>query len=134
MNPDLLFVYGTLRSGHDGPMARWLAETADHRGTAWARGCLYLVADYPGFVPGGGGQVRGDIFALSDPAAMLAILDEHEECSERFPQPHEYRRARLTVERADGPIEAWVYVYARDTAGLIAVEGGDFLCGRGDDR
>ncbi|WP_176591992.1 gamma-glutamylcyclotransferase family protein [Sphingobium sp. EM0848] len=127
MSEPLLFVYGTLRPGFDGPVAGWLKQAARHVGGAVALGTLYQVADYPAFVPGGNGDVLGDLFALPDAAAILAVLDEHEECTDRFPQPHEYRRERLTVLGADGPVEAWTYVYGWDIDGLTRIESGDFL-------
>lgn len=123
----LLFVYGTLRPGFDGPMGRWLRGVARHIGPAWARGRLYRAADYPGFVPGEGEAVLGDLFALPEEAEVLAVLDEHEQCSARWPTPHEYRRERIIVEAADGPIHAWTYIYAYDVAGLAPMVGGDFL-------
>ncbi|MDI1295848.1 MAG: gamma-glutamylcyclotransferase [bacterium] len=127
MSQDLLFVYGTLRPGFDGPMAAWLRGAARPVGPAWIGGALYRVADYPGFVPGAAGHVAGDLFALADPATVLPILDAHEECSDAFPEPHEYRRERLIVETAEGPVAAWTYVYARDVSALERIEGGDFL-------
>ncbi len=133
-NADLLFVYGTLRPGHGGPMAQWLIRHADHREPCWAAGRLYRVADYPGFVPGSDGRVAGDLFALPNDPTLLAALDEHEECSDRFPEPHEYRRERLIVQGRDGPVEAWVYVYSLDVAGLEHIAHGDFLCAGESDR
>lgn len=129
MSGDYLFVYGTLRPAFDGPMAAWLRDAARPIGPAWIAGALYRVADYPGFVPGAdlGGRVAGDLFALPDPDRLLAILDAHEECSDAFPEPREYRRERLAVETADGPVLAWTYVYARDTTGLTRIESDDFL-------
>lgn len=129
MSGALLFVYGTLRAGFDGPMARWLRGVAPVLGRATARGALYRVDTYPGFVPGDEGVVTGDLFALPDPAALLAQLDEYEECAAHFPEPHEYRRELVTVEGLDRPVEAWTYIYARDVAGLERIAGGDFLGG-----
>lgn len=126
-NDSLLFVYGTLRPAVDGPMALWLREVATAVGPAMARGSLYRVEDYPAFVPGGEGPVMGDLFALPDPAAILAVLDAYEECSDAFPAPHEYRRERLTVRTPEGLVDAWTYVYAHDVAGLPRIESGDFL-------
>lgn len=123
----LLFVYGTLRPGYDGPMADWLARVARHVGPAWADGALYRVADYPGFVAGPEGEVAGDLFALPDPAVLLAALDEHEQCSAHFPEPHEYRRTRFWVRTPTGQAEAWVYLYAWDVCGLERIASGDFL-------
>lgn len=122
-----LLVYGTLRPGFDGPMARWLHAAALPLGPATVSGALYHVADYPGFVPGPMGMVHGDLFALPDPDAMLARLDEYEECAGHYPEPHEYRRELMRVDGADGPVDAWVYIYMRPVAGLAMIEGGDFL-------
>ncbi len=108
-------------------MAAWLRDAAHHLGPASVRGALYRVADYPGFVPGQDGDVVGDLFALPDPARLLARLDDHEECSDGFPEPREYRRARLTVCTPDGPAQAWTYIYARDVSRLERIAGGDFL-------
>lgn len=108
-------------------MAAWLRDVAHHVGPAIARGILYRVADYPGLVAGPLGEVVGDLFALPDPAMVLARLDEHEECSDHFPRPHEYRRERLIVMTPQGPVEAWTYLYAWDTSGLEPVADGDFL-------
>lgn len=127
MSEPLLFVYGTLRPGHDGPMADWLRHVAHHVGGATALGTLYHVDGYPAFVPGETGVAKGDLFALPDAAAILAVLDEHEECSEHFPHPQEYRRERLTVQSAAGPVEAWTYIYNRDVASLARIASGDFL-------
>lgn len=123
----LLFVYGTLRSGHSGPEAAWLRAAARHIGPAVTRGLLYRIADYPGFIPGPCGNVVGDLFALHDPAAALARLDDYEECSDRFPTPHEYRRELRTVMTPHGPATAWAYVYAWDISGQEPIAGGDFL-------
>lgn len=129
MNDVFLFVYGTLRPGFDGPMAVWLRSVAPVIGPATARGALYRVERYPGFVPGDDSAVTGDLFALPDPVAVLARLDEYEECAAHFPVPHEYRRGLVTVMAANGPVEAWTYIYARDVAGLERIASGDFLGG-----
>ena len=125
MTSDLLFVYGTLRPGFGGERAAWLASVARLVGAAMARGALYRVDYYPAFVPQVDGLVVGDLFQLPDAAAILATLDEYEECAAHFPAPHEYRRER--VQTAEGGVDAWAYVYARDVAGLERIAGGDFL-------
>ncbi|MEC3909910.1 gamma-glutamylcyclotransferase family protein [Sphingobium sp. CR2-8] len=126
-DPAYLFVYGTLRAAFDGPMATGLRRSAQLIGPAVIGGTLYRVADYPGLVPGGVGLVHGDLFALRDATATLAVLDDYEECAPHHPLPHEYRRERCMVRAASGPVEAWTYVYAYDVSGLPVVAGGDFL-------
>src|SRR6478736_3987821 len=49
-----------------------------------------------------GGQVHGVLWQISD--RDLTVLDSAEGV------PVRYRRDRLTVQTADGPAEAWVYV------------------------
>ena len=127
----LLFVYGTLRPGFGGEMAAWLAGVAEYRGRAVARGALYRVDYYPGFVPGEAGEVVGDLVLLRDAAALLPLIDAHEECTADFPEPHEYRRERLMVEGVMGAVEAWTYVYAYPVEGLARIVGGDFLASVG---
>lgn len=124
---ELLFVYGTLRHGFAGPMAARLAREARWVGPAWANGRLHRVADYPGFVPGTDGMVRGDLFALGRPRETLDWIDRYEECAPDFPQPHEYRRLRVAVRHEAVWYEAWTYCYARDVTGLPVIAGGDFL-------
>jgi gamma-glutamylcyclotransferase (GGCT)/AIG2-like uncharacterized protein YtfP len=127
---ECLFVYGTLRPGSGAPMALRLARESRLIGRATMAGMLYRVGDYPGVVPGPTGCVAGDLLALATPATTLAWLDAYEECALPFPQPWEYRRERLTVAGPDGPACAWVYVYARPTARLRVIPGGDFLAAR----
>ena len=123
----LLFVYGSLRPGFNGPMAAWLSSVAYRLGAATAGGILYRIDYYPGFVPGLKGRVAGDLFLLPDAAELFPMLDEHEECTPHFPEPHEYRRESLIVDTAAGPVDAWTYVYARNVSGLQRIESGDFL-------
>lgn len=127
MSQELLFVYGSLRPGFDGEMARWLASVASCQGAAVANGALYRVDYYPGFVPGWDGIVTGALFLLPDASATLSVLDEHEECAAHFPASHEFRRERIKVRCAAGSTDAWTYVYARDVAGLERIASGDFL-------
>jgi len=124
----LLFVYGSLRRAADFPEARMLAAGADHLGTATARGRLYRIAWYPGMVASDdpAERVTGDLFALRDPA-LLAALDAYEGCGPADPAPQEYRRARITVESAAGPVEAWAYLFAHPLGHHPRIPGGDFL-------
>lgn len=108
-------------------MAARLAREAAYLGPGTVGGSLYRVGDYPGFVPGQGGRVVGDLFRLVDAQATLAWVDAYEEITTDFPAPQEYRRERMKVDSEGGAVMAWVYVYARDPAGLPCIAGGDFL-------
>lgn len=134
--PDLvahLFVYGTLRRGDLSNMAAWLANHAQWVSAARARGQLYLLEGYPGFVTDPAGKwIVGDLFAIPPGdvgQAVLAKLDGYEECSPRFPEPKEYKRVVLDVCTESGTMPAWCYIYNWPVAGRSKVIGGDFLRG-----
>jgi gamma-glutamylcyclotransferase (GGCT)/AIG2-like uncharacterized protein YtfP len=126
-----LFVYGTLRRAARHSMHEVLAGATRFLGDARVPGRLYHLGSYPGMVAGdGGGTVIGEVYEV-DPAAWPALiqrLDEYEACSERHPQPHEFRRVEVQAELASGEIvAAWAYVYNRDCEGLRAIASGDYL-------
>lgn len=125
-----LFVYGTLRSDHMGPMADRLRREGRLIGPATIAGTLYRIGDYPGLIPGGNARVVGDLYALGNPQSTLAWLDHYEECSPAFPQPWEYRRTLIPVVGPQARVDAWTYVYARDVTSFGRIDGGDFLTPR----
>ena len=118
-----LFVYGTLRQGQQNSAAQLLHHSANHLGPACARGLLYRIAHYPGFVPSNGTEdhwVRGDLYVLHSPESTYSALDQYE--------GDEYRRTVLPVELALGSwIEASVYVYTQDVTGKVCILSGDYL-------
>lgn len=127
-SPTLLFVYGTLRKGGGAPLVKRLEREARWLGQAEARGFLYLIEGYPGFVSdAAGGRVLGDLFDIGPNVSLLAALDDYEQCGEAWPQPQEYRREVISVlsERSAG--EAWTYVYAWHVDETSLIAGGDFL-------
>ena len=133
-----LFVYGTLRRQAGNTMSQWLSERAMFVGEAICQGHLFLIADYPpypGLVPSEQVRnglptrsVKGDLYALPDPASLLPKLDEYEACSPGFTEPTEYVRQHRPVTLIDGrQLQAWVYVFNRPTQGLQEIVSGDFL-------
>ncbi|ETR78665.1 hypothetical protein X566_14085 [Afipia sp. P52-10] len=126
---DRLFVFGTLLSGYDHPMARRLAREADRVGEARCSGRLYLVRHYPGMVPSDdpAEQVFGELYRLRGPA-LLRALDDYEGCGEADAEPTEFVRRRCTVTLIDGSrSEAWTYLYNRPVAHLPRIASGRFL-------
>ena len=110
-DPNLLFVYGTLRRGCDGAEARRLSTEGEWLGQARLRGLLYRVDWYPALVMDADemGWVIGDLFRMTDPATILAWLDRYEECGPDFPEPQEYRRVIAEALASRG-----IQVAARD--------------------
>jgi gamma-glutamylcyclotransferase (GGCT)/AIG2-like uncharacterized protein YtfP len=130
MNPDRLFVYGTLMRGFDHPMARLLSRSADLVGEARCRGRLYLVKHYPGLVLSGDPDetVFGELYRLRQPAELLREFDMYEACGEGFAEPTEYLRRMLPVTLRDETVsEAWTYIYNWPVTGLPRIASGRFL-------
>jgi gamma-glutamylcyclotransferase (GGCT)/AIG2-like uncharacterized protein YtfP len=130
MTSDRLFVYGTLMRGFDHPMARLLTANADFLGDAHCRGRLYLVRHYPGLVLSGDPAdiVRGELYRLREPDALLREFDIYEACGEGFAEPTEYIRQMLPVMLADGTAgEAWTYIYNWPVTELPLIASGRFL-------
>lgn len=124
-----LFVYGTLKRSFSHPMHALLVQYAEFAGPATLCGRMYRVAHYPGVVASDDSAhiVHGELYVVTQPQALFDILDDYEECSSAHPQPHEYVRKRFPVCLPDGRVlQAWVYLYAREVAGLEFIVSGYF--------
>lgn len=130
MSAEYLFVYGTLRRDTRSETAHLLARHADFVADGTFQGRLYRIDSYPGVVPSDhpSDVVQGEVYALREPDAVLPKLDQYEECSPEFPEPHEYVRRREEIVLANGSTcEAWIYLYNRSTEGAPRILSGDFL-------
>ena len=89
-----LFVYGTLRPDFKSLMSEWLAKKAEYFGQGYVNARLFEINGYPGVVHSSccRDKVYGDVYLLKYPEKQLAILDDYEECSTDYSQPHEYTR------------------------------------------
>ncbi len=120
--PDLLFVYGTLRPSFGGEGAS-LVRHLKAEGPATARGLLYDLGSYPGMVRGDG-IVHGEVLRIASHADLEA-LDRYEECDGPWPL---FRRERIQIERpGQEPASAWVYLYARPVNAAPLIEQGAYL-------
>jgi gamma-glutamylcyclotransferase (GGCT)/AIG2-like uncharacterized protein YtfP len=115
---NLLFVYGTLRRGFENEHARMLRGAAEFVGETEARGRIYRIGWYPGFVCAEDGVedglVRGELYRLRDPERTLATLDEYE--------GDEFERVETEAQGAS----AWIYRIRSVPEGAEAIESGDF--------
>jgi gamma-glutamylcyclotransferase (GGCT)/AIG2-like uncharacterized protein YtfP len=114
--PDLLFVYGSLRSEFDNVHAVRLRTESRFAGPATVAGSIFLIGPYPGFRAEPGGVVQGEIYSLAKPAATLAHLDEYE--------GSEYTRVAVRLTSHDS--EAWIYEYAVPLPLTVRIASGDF--------
>lgn len=124
-----LFVYGTLRKPKASDMHPMLANYCEYYSDGTMQGTLYEVCGYPGAIQSGdtNAKVFGELYKLHDRDRVLARLDDYEECSDRFPKPHEYIRKQLSIELiGGGSVAAWVYLYNYDVSKLLQIKSGDY--------
>jgi gamma-glutamylcyclotransferase (GGCT)/AIG2-like uncharacterized protein YtfP len=128
MTEDYLFVYGTLRK--DTARHDLLHRYCEFIALGRLQGNLYQVSHYPGVILSDDSrqQVIGEVYRINNKELLLAQLDDYEECSASFCEPHEYVRSRQNIILADGgQLNAWVYLYNRPTTGLKLITSGDYL-------
>lgn len=117
-----LFVYGTLRREVANEWSRFLAKKARPIGTGKTSGLLFQLDGYPGMVPSSDVKHRliGEVYQIDDPAHTWTALDEYE--------GDEFERRIVPVKLDDGrKLDAWAYIYRRDTSGKRRIASGDFL-------
>ena len=131
MDPQHLFVYGTLRPGFGHPMGHLLARHSDDLGPGTVCGQVYDLGRYPGLVtpgPDETSRVKGELFRIHNPAYLLPLLDNYEGCGESAQPPTEFVRAEMSVTLADGStVAAWGYPYNWGTPGGTPIADGDYL-------
>jgi len=128
---NLLFVYGTLRQGNTNAMAAYLAARAEFVTGGWFQGCMYQISYYPGVIASNqpGDRVYGEVYRLNDAQAVLAVLDDYEECGIQHTQPAEYQRGKTHILASDGRVlePVWIYLYQWPLVGKARIASGDFM-------
>lgn len=125
MNPDYIFVYGTLRRDEHNPMSELLVRSAEFVGEAVYQGKLFKIDYYPGVIPSidSNDRVSGEVYRLEQADAVLELLDQYEEVGPDFLEPNEYVRQQQNVVLNDGSaVAAWIYLYNRSTQGLERIK------------
>ena len=114
MSPNLLFVYGTLRSEFDNRYARLLRKQATLVGRATVPGAIYRISHYPGYRAEPRGEVHGELYELHD-ATTLETLDDYE--------GSEFQRVMILVNGE----AAWIYQLREEPARGRRIDSGDFV-------
>ena len=130
MANEFIFVYGTLRQRARHPIHRQLRVHAEWHDEAQMQGCLFEVAGYPGAIesPDPNHRVKGELYRIVNGRRLLALLDDYEECSGKFPEPYEYHRKLVTIRTSRGDtVSAWAYIYQKQTTQLRKIPDGDYL-------
>lgn len=128
MNTHAVFVYGTLRKGGSN---HFRMDGAEFVGKGCVKGEIYLIDSnpvliFPALKLDAAGRVAGEVYRVSD--AQLEVLDAFEGISERYEEPHEYRRVMVAVELDVGDsINAWVWEWNRGLNEAKPLPLGDWL-------
>ena len=131
--PEYLFTYGTLQPGHAPAAIASAAAQLQHIGEGQVRGTLYDFGRYPGAVLDAGSErkIFGTVYELPSDPAVLARLDDYEECIPDAPALSEYLRVMHPVELMSGEtLTCWVYIYNRNVSTARIVESGRWLRSR----
>ncbi len=125
---DLVFFYGTLMAGFDRRRRAGIDDKLQYIGRGAIQGALFDVGLYPAAVPAPDGHVWGEVYAMSDPAKVLAALDEIEGYREQDPERSLYRREQADVLLPDSTVaRAWVYFYNAPLSRSPKIGSGDYL-------
>lgn len=112
------FVYGSLLTG----LHNWEAYIKPFQHTvvegAVSNADMFAYKDHFPYVTAGVGQVHGEVVqvAAEDFYILLALLDGLEGYSGPNAANNHYIRNEVTVQTADGPVEAYMYFAAPETA------------------
>ena len=125
---DQVFFYGTLMAGFDRRARAGVDGMLSFRGRGSIAATLFDLGIYPAAVPSPDSQVWGEVYAMSDPDAVLGVLDEIEGYSPAAPDHSLYLRERTLVTLNEGETaEAWVYFYNAPLGGALRIPSGDYL-------
>ena len=95
--PDLLVVYGTLRSGTGWRERLGVADLVQSVGSCTLHGSLFELGWYPGLVLDGAGPVVAEVLRLREPS-VLTTFDRFEGFDPTQPEAGEYRRLLLEID------------------------------------
>jgi len=138
--PDLLVVYGTLRSGTGWRERLGVADLVQSVGSCTLLGSLFELGWYPGLVLDGAGPVVAEVLRLREPSA-LTTFDRFEGYDPTQPEAGEYRRLLLEIDLLETDVAdrdvadrdrprraaAWVYELRVAPIDRPRVVGGDWL-------
>jgi gamma-glutamylcyclotransferase (GGCT)/AIG2-like uncharacterized protein YtfP len=125
---DLVFFYGTLMTGFDRRRRAGIEGRLVYTGRGWIRASLFDLGIYPAAVPASEGSVWGEVYQMTDPQGVLAILDSIEGYSATTPEHSLYVREQTAATLDDGRVvDVWVYFYNAPLGRAQQIASGDYL-------
>jgi gamma-glutamylcyclotransferase (GGCT)/AIG2-like uncharacterized protein YtfP len=125
---ELVFFYGTLMAGFDRRRRAGIDDKLRYMGRGAIQGALFDLGLYPALVASNDGRVWGEVYEMTDPATVLAALDDIEGYRHDDPDRSLYTRAQTDVKLPDGRrARAWVYFYNAPLGRAQRITSGDYL-------
>ena len=100
-SPELVFFYGTLMTPFHRPGRQRIEKYLSSLGRGTVAAALFDLGIYPAAVPSADSRVWGEVYEMSDPAAVLHALDEIEGYRPAEPESSLYTRTRVPVTLTD---------------------------------
>ncbi len=124
LEPQIVFVYGTLRRGGSNHFRMAGAEFISN---CTVSGRLYRIDWYPGLVlDDAGDEIHGEAYAVD--SELLAALDVFEGVPAGEIEGSEYRRTITAIMQRDSrPLTAWVWEWLGITDESRRLTDGDWL-------
>jgi len=133
---EYLFVYGTLLSDASSEIKNIFSKYTIKVSDGSYQGKMYLVEHpdnslvYPAAIPSEkeSDRISGEIVKVLHPKKIFQILDDYEECTPDYPEPHEYKRIIVDIRGADGDtIRAQMYIYNLSIETLKRIKDPSFM-------
>lgn len=126
---DHVFFYGTLMTPFNRPGRQRINPKLKFTGRGTINAALFDLGIYPAAVPtNDGGRVCGEVYETTDPASVLATLDEIEGYRANEPERSLYQRVLTDVTLDGGQVQkAWAYFYNAPLGRAERIESGDYL-------
>ena len=131
MSGNLLFVYGSLRSGFHHPAYSYISEHFDLVGNGKVKGELFDLGDFPAAIPSAHEKfVIGELYQLKegdDWDWVIAQIDDYEGVQTDDGSQPVYSRAQVQVHIGADTHDAWIYWYNGSISNQPRIESGDIL-------
>jgi len=127
---DLIFFYGTLMTPFNRPGRTRIDSKLMFSGHGNIAAALFDLGMYPAAVPADhdDARVRGEVYEMTNAAAVLQVLDEIEGYRSTEPETSLYTRRLTAVTLDDGRVAtAWAYFYNAPLGRAERIESGDYL-------
>jgi gamma-glutamylcyclotransferase (GGCT)/AIG2-like uncharacterized protein YtfP len=126
-----LFVYGSLRSGFQGPAFQYITPYFKQVADGKVNGRLYDLGEYPAALPSSDDSfIIGELYEANSPDEFnwaISQLDDYEGVHPEEGEVQLYERALTTVHTSNGEYTAWIYWYKCDVSDKPVIQSGDVL-------